>query len=355
MKTSLFSLSVALLSSFAWGAEQNPAGNRKTVIAHRGASGYLPEHTLEAKALAFQMGADYLEQDVVMTKDDKLVVLHGYYLDNTSNVADVYPDRKRKNGRYYSIDFTLAELRKLQMTSEFKTKNGKRVPVYPKRFPLFKSTFRIHTLQEELEFIQGLNFSTGKNIGIYPEIKSPAFFRHEGKDISKAVLEVLKQYGYDSKDDPVYLQCFDAEELQRIHGELLPEMGMDLKLIQLIPERKWKLKDVYHKDGTSSRYDSSWMFTPEGIKKMATYADGISPSIFTLVDPKSKRGHLKISPMVKEAHEAGMIVHPYTFRVERVPPYADSLEEMFDIYFNQVGIDGAFTDFPDRMVDFLRQ
>ncbi len=355
MKKSYAALSIALLSTLACGA-QNPAGNRKVVIAHRGASGYLPEHTLEAKALAFQMGADYLEQDLVMTKDDQLVVVHGYYLDNTSNVADLYPDRKRKDGRYYSIDFTLAELRKLQMTSEFKTKGGKRVPNYPARFPLFKSTFRIHTFQEEIEFIQGLNFSTGKNIGIYPEIKSPAFFRHEGKDISKATLKVLKEYGYDSKDDPVYLQCFDAEELQRIRKELLPELGMDLKLIQLISERKWKTKKVYGKNGSYNRYDNKWMFTREGLEKMATYADGISPSLATLIDPKSKKGQLKISPMVKDAHELGLVVHPYTFRVERVPAYADdNLEEMFGIFFNQVGIDGAFTDFPDRLVNFLKQ
>lgn len=320
------------------------AENPKVVIAHRGASGYLPEHTLEAKALAFQMGADYLEQDLAMTKDDRLVVIHGNRLDTTSNVADLYSDRKREDGHYYTIDFTLAELKKLEMTSEFKTKGGRRIPNYPARFPLFKSTFRIHTFEEEIEFIQGLNFSTGRNIGIYPEIKSPAFFRHEGKDISKATLQALKEYGYTSKASRCYLQCFDAEELQRIHSELLPEIGMDLKLIQLIPDRSW------------SKKTQQWMFTEEGIEKMAAYADGISPSLSTLVDPKSEKGRLKVSFMVKQAHGLGLVVHPYTFRVEQVPAYADGkLEEMFDVFFNQVGIDGAFTDFPDRLVDFLNQ
>ena len=211
----------------------------KIVIAHRGASGYLPEHTLPAKAMAYAQGADYLEQDLVMTKDDQLVVLHDHYLDRVTDVAERFPDRARKDGRFYAIDFTLAEIRSLKFTEGFEIENGKKVQVYSGRFPMGKSDFRIHTFQEEIEFVQGLNHSTGKNIGIYPEIKAPWFHHQEGKDIAAKTLEVLKQYGYTSKKDKVYLQCFDAAELKRIKTELEPKMGMDLNLVQLIAYTDW--------------------------------------------------------------------------------------------------------------------
>ena len=169
---------------------------RPIVIAHRGASGYLPEHTLEAKALAYAMKPDYIEQDVVMSKDDHLIILHDRYLDRVSDVAQKFPHRARKDGRYYAIDFTLAEIKSLQVTEGFTyTKQGKKVMTHPHRFPLGKSSFQVATLAEEIELIQGLNQTLGYNVGLYPEIKAPWFHRHEGKDISLAVLKMLKAYG----------------------------------------------------------------------------------------------------------------------------------------------------------------
>ena len=330
------------------------AGEKKIVIAHRGASGYLPEHSMSAKAMAYAMGVDYIEQDVVMTKDDRLVVLHDRYLDRVTNVAELYSGRARKDGRYYVIDFTLEEIQRLEMTEGFKVKAGKQTAIYPQRFPLWKSSFRVHTFEDEIEMIQGLNHSTGHHIGIYPEIKGPAFSRHEGKDISRAVLKVLKEYGYIGKDDRAYLQCFDAIELERISQELMPEFGMDLKLVQLIPYPSWKSSNqVYEKDGTLAPYDCSWMFESGAMERIAKYADGAGPELGMIVKKNSTKDHLIITDMVKEAHAAGLEIHPYTFRVEKVPEYAANLEEMLDIFFNQVGIDGAFTDFPDRLVDFL--
>ncbi|KAB2431115.1 glycerophosphodiester phosphodiesterase, partial [Enterobacter hormaechei] len=129
--------------------------------------GYLPAHTLPAKAMAYAQGADYLEQDLVMTKDDQLVVLHDHYLDRVTDVAERFPDRAREDGRYYAIDFTLAEIRSLKFTEGFEIENGKKVQVYPGRFPMGKSDFRIHTFEEEIEFVQGLNHSTGKNIWLF--------------------------------------------------------------------------------------------------------------------------------------------------------------------------------------------
>ncbi len=325
------------------------ADDKKIVIAHRGASGYLPEHSLEAKAMAYAMGADYLEQDVVMTKDNRLVVLHDHYLDRVTNVAQVFPKRKRKDGRYYVIDFTLKEIKSLKMTEGFKEKNGKEVQNFPQRFPIWKSVFRVSTLEEELELIQGLNKSTGNNVGIYPEIKSPAFHRSEGKDISRATLTVLKKYGYSSKNDKVYLQCFNPVELRRIHDELFPEFDMEVKLIQLLPKSEYNKKTDY------SEYSATSL--SKTLRGIAEYADGIGPSKSMIVLKGSTRDSMRISDLVKEAHKVGLAVHPYTFRLDHgeIPPYALSFEDMLDLFYYKIGIDGVFTDFTDRAVKFLRR
>lgn len=138
------------------------------VIAHRGASGYLPEHTLEAKAMAHAQGAHYIEQDLVLTKDDVPVVLHDIHIDTVTDVVEKFPTRKRDDGRYYALDFTLAELKTLRATERFNAVTGKQV--YPNRFPKGQGRFEIATLAEELQLIQGLNHSTGRVAGIYPEI-----------------------------------------------------------------------------------------------------------------------------------------------------------------------------------------
>ncbi|EKO3390231.1 glycerophosphodiester phosphodiesterase [Vibrio fluvialis] len=325
------------------------------VIAHRGASGYLPEHTLEAKALAYGMKPDYIEQDVVMTKDDQLVVLHDHYLDRVTDVAERFPGRARADGRYYAIDFTLAEIKSLRVTEGFNIDDkGNKVAGFPDRFPMWKSTFTVPTFAEEIELIQGLNKSLGYDIGIYPEIKAPWFHRHEGKDISKAVLDVLKQYGYDSKEDKVYLQCFDANELKRIHDELLPSMKMDLNLVQLMAYTDWNETMTYQGE-QATPYSYDWMFEPGGMKKVAQYADGIGPWKPMLVDDKSTKDNIIIKPLMGEAKAAGLVVHPYTFRADkgRIAPYAENFDGMLDVFYNQVKVDGLFTDFPDKAVSFL--
>ena len=200
---------------------------QKVVIAHRGASGYLPEHTLASKAMAYAMHPDYLEQDVVLSKDDVPIVIHDIHLDAVTNVAAVYPERLREDGRYYVIDFTFEELKNLQVYERFDIETGK--AVFPARFPLQQSRFGLHSLSEEIEMIQGLNKSTGRNMGIYPEIKEPAFHLKEGKDISKIVLETLAKYGYTSRKDVCILQCFDASELRRIRTELKSELFFDAR------------------------------------------------------------------------------------------------------------------------------
>ena len=309
----------------------------KLVIAHRGASGYLPEHTLAAKAMAYAQGAHFIEQDLVMSKDDQVVVLHDHYLDTVTNVRDVFPGRARADGRYYVVDFTLDELRQLAVSERFQLSDGVKTAVFEQRFPLGKSSFRIATFAEEIELIQGLNQSTGRSVGIYPEIKSPAFHRDEGKDISVAVLGVLKTYGYDERQDRIFLQCFDANELQRIRRELLLAMDMSVPLVQLL--------------GTGPEFRAA--LTPEGMKTVASYADAIGPSMELIVESDSVAGKLKTTELVRVAHDLGLVVHPYTFRRDLLPAYAGDYDELLDIFLDDVGVDGVFTDFPDLTVEYI--
>ncbi|MDY0780551.1 glycerophosphodiester phosphodiesterase [Tenacibaculum sp. IB213877] len=299
------------------------AMNTKVVIAHRGASGYLPEHTMEAKAMAYAMKPDYLEQDLVLSKDDVPIVIHDIYLDDVTDVAEKFPNRKRPDGRFYVIDFTFDELQQLNVTERFDPKTGKQF--YPNRFPKGKGSFKLHSLQQEIELIQGLNKSTGNSIGIYPEIKDPAFHHTNGKDIAKITLNILTEYGYKTKNDKCIFQCFDAKELERVRKEL----NSDLFLVQLIefPEEANHL-DYY-----------------------AKYADGISPWYKQILD-KKENDTWQFTPLVENAHKLGLKVHPYTFRADQLDEFS-SFEEMLQVFLFEADVDGCFTDFPDKAVEFL--
>ena len=301
----------------------NKMNSRKIVIAHRGASAYLPEHTMEAKAMAYAMNPDYIEQDLVLSKDNVPVVIHDIYLDDVTNVTEVFPDKKRKDNRYYVIDFTFDELQQLQVTERFNPKTGKQF--YPTRFPKNKGNFKLHSFEQEIELIQGLNYSTGKNIGIYPEIKNPEFHYENGKDIAKITLDILSDYGYKTKNANCIFQCFDAKELERVRTEL----KSDLFLVQL-------------------------MEFPEETKKLqhfATYADGIGPWYKQIID-KKENGKWLFTSLVSDAHKLGLKVHPYTFRGDQLGEFS-SFNEMLEVLFFEANIDGGFTDFPDKIVEFL--
>lgn len=311
--------------------------NPPIVIAHRGACGYLPEHTLEAKALAYGMGADFLEQDVVATRDDELVVLHDIHLDTVTDVADRFAARARDDGRYYARDFDLAEIKTLNV-HERRNEDGV-TAVFPGRFPTGEGLFSVPTLAEEITMIQGLNKSTGRNIGIYPEIKSPAFHTGEGVDVSRLLLTMLGQFGYTDKSSPVYVQCFDAREVSRLRDDL----NCQLKIVQLIGENDWGESDT----------DYDILKSADGLKELAKTADGIGPWAPQLYTIAEIDGQPVSTGMVSAAHAAGLSVHPYTFRADALLPGFDTFDEMVEWFASVLLIDGLFSDFPDKAIGAL--
>lgn len=285
------------------------------VIAHRGASGYLPEHTLEAKALAHGMGADFLEQDVVACRDGRLIVFHDLHLDQMTDVARRFPGRARADGRSYCIDFSLAELRTLRVT-ERRGKDGAG-PRFPGRFPAESGSFRIHTLEEELELVRGLNRSTGRRTGVYAEIKDPDWHREHGMELGDLLIASLSAFGYRTREDNFFVQCFSPQELRRVRAA----HGPDVPLIQLLEE------------GADVRR--------EPLAAIAGCADGIGPPI-GLAWPD--RG------LVRTAHELGLLVHPYTFRLDSLPAGFTTFNELVSTFTDQLQVDGLFTDFPDLVL-----
>ena len=312
--------------------------DQKMVIAHRGASGYLPEHTLAAKALAHAMGAGYIEQDVVLTGDDVALVLHDIHLDVVTDVAEIYPNRARDDGRYYAIDFALDEIRRLHVHERVDLQT--RRPVYAQRFPLGKSYFHISTLAEEIELVQGLNRSTGRDVGIYPEIKAPAWHRGEGRDLSRIVLDLLEDYGYHDASDEIYVQCFDADELRRLRFDLKTE----LKLVQLLGENDWN----------EAPTDFDRLKTADGIEEISKYAQAIGPWIHHVFESVDAGGKPRVTELVRLAHAQGLAVHTYTLRVDDLPAYAESFEQLLELFLDSANVDGVFTDFPDRVIRHLQ-
>ncbi len=294
------------------------------VIAHRGASGYLPEHTTEGVVLAHAMLADYIEQDVVLSKDGIPVVLHDLTLDDVTNAASVFPDRQRADGHWHVMDFTLDELRTLTVTE-------RRSPSRPwkdkgNRFPLESGGFRISTLAEHLQLIQGLNKTRPNQAGVYVEFKGPAEHRAAGLDLSKAILEVLTQYGYDSADDHIYLQCFDETEVWRLRKDL----KTPLLIIQLLsqPADAGKLKSI------------------------AEVADGIGVPLSHVVTGKNEDGTPQLTELVRNAHANTLQVHVWTFRTDALPDFAGSATEYLEWLTVAAGVDGIFADQPDVVVEW---
>jgi len=317
--------------------------NAPIIIAHRGASGYLPEHTLAAKALAHAMGADFLEQDVVLTKDGTPIVLHDIHLESTTDVEQRFPDRSRDDDRYYAIDFTMEEIRQLRVHERSqRNRAGEKVAVYPSRFPLGPGSCGVPTLAEEIEFISGLDHSRNRRTGLYIELKSPNWHLSQGYNIAEAIMAVLDKTGYAQRKDQVFLQCFDDKALRYLRGTL----KTTLPLIQLIADNSW---------GEDSAVDYDYLRTEKGLLEVASYAEGIGPWIMHIYNGKNTRGEPLLTNLVSDAQASGLKVHPYTFRRDELPKGIADFDELLDIFINQAGINGLFTDFPDAVRTFLRQ
>ena len=318
----------AIMAGSAWGE----GDAEKAIIAHRGAPGYLPEHTLESYAMAYGQGADYLEPDLVLTQDGVPIALHDLTLEATTNVADVFPDRARDNGGYYAIDFALDEIKELDVRERVDPETGERV--YPDRFPEAHGAlvFRVATLKELIALVQGLNQSTGRSAGIYPELKASAWHADEGYDFEAILLETLREHGYESRGDPVIIQSFEPESLVRLR-----ELGCEMRIVQLI--------------GGGASADP--LTSPEGLDEIATYADGIGPSLTRIIDRDG--APVDDNALIQEAHARNLAAHPWTVRADQLPAYADSAEELLERLLFEFGADGVFIDQPDVAAAFLRE
>jgi glycerophosphoryl diester phosphodiesterase len=313
------------------------------VIAHRGASGYLPEHTLAAKALAHAMGADYIEQDVVLSRDGTAIVLHDIYLDATTDVEQKFPGRARSDGRFYAIDFDIDEIRQLRVHERTHVAPPHRgSAVYPARFPVQSGAFQVPTLAEEIELIAGLDHSRGTKTGLYIEFKSPNWHHAQCLDVVGAVMDVLQEKGYADRPEHVFLQCFDDKTL--LH--LAHTIRTPLPLIQLIGENSW---------GEDTEADYEYLRSADGLAYVASYAHGIGPYLKHIYLGKSAAGEARLSDLVSHAHQRGLAVHPYTFRRDELPAGVTSFEELLDIFIHQAGVDGLFTDFPDIVCDYRQR
>jgi len=289
------------------------------IIAHRGASGYRPEHTLEGYRLAIRMGADFIEPDLVSTKDGVLIARHENEIGGTTDVADRFPDRRRTkqiDGRsiagWFTEDFTLAEIRTLRARERL-----------PFRSHAYDGQFQIPTFDEVIALAQAEAKRGGSRVGVYPETKHPTYFRAAGLPLEEKLLESLEAHGWNTRDAPVFIQSFETGNLR----ELRRKTGV--RLIQLAGDAK--------------------MLDDAGLRDIATYATGIGPEKQLLI-PVNPDGTLGApSDIVARAHALGLRVHVWTIRKERefLPGAYDGHVEMEFDQFRRLGVDGVFTDFPD--------
>lgn len=330
------------------------------VIGHRGASALRPEHTLESYQKAIDDGADFIEPDLVSTKDGILVARHENEISGTTNVASLpqFADRKKSkvidntpfNGGWFTEDFTLSELQQL--------KARERIPQYRPENQKYNDLYAIPTLEQIIELADAHYKKTGKIIGLYIETKHPTYFQKQNLAMEDTLLKTLSKYQYTRDIAPVYLQSFEVNNLKYLKSQLdLHKSVKHAQLIQLYDDKSKKPAD-YDDQNVSTTYAD--MATIDGLKAVAKYADGVGPWKETYIF-EDKDTLKKPTSFIKDAHQAGLKVHPYTFRpennflpstlkcstdpakaAERCP--TGSIKEM-QLYF-KAGVDGVFTDDP---------
>ncbi len=301
------------------GVSAAAAPPRPLIIGHRGASGHRPEHTLESYRLAVDMGADFVEPDLVSTKDGVLIARHENEIGSTTDVADRFPDRKRTrtvDGQsitgWFTEDFTLPEIKTLRARERL-----------PFRSHAYDGQFQIPTFDEVIELAQKMGKDRGRPVGVYPETKHPTYFRNSGLPLEEKLLASLDTQGWNRREAPVFIQSFEQGNLRELRKKTT------VRLIQL---------------GSSAK-----MFEGDGLNAIAGYADGIGPEK-RLIVPVNADGSLgPPTDLVERAHKAGLLVHVWTVRVEKefLPAgYHGDVNAEFE-QLRQLGVDGVFTDFPD--------
>jgi len=301
------------------------------IIAHRGACGYLPEHTLPAVELAHTFGADYIEQDVVLTSDGVPIVMHDVTLELTTNVAVLFPERHRDDGLFYAIDFTLEEIKTLNAHERTESDGS---PVFPRRYSGTGLKFKVPTLAEEIETVDRLNAASGKRTGVYIELKRPEFHEQEGVDIYHAVLDILTAFNRLGENAETVIQCFDPETLKRLAHEGIFK-GPLVQLVLTESIANW-------------RGDFEAMHTMSGLKEVAKYAHGIGPDVNLLENMSGDP-----SEMVVAAKKLGLFLHPYTLRADSESIPGVNFEALHKKLFIDLEVDGAFTDFADQTRELL--
>lgn len=313
------------------------------VIGHRGASGYRPEHTLASYELAIEQGADFIEPDLVVTKDGILIARHENEISGTTDVADKFPKRKTKkniDGKdiegWFTEDFTLKEIKTLRAKERLDFRDQS-----------FNGQFPVPTLEEIIELAQKKSKEKGRVIGIYPETKHPTYFKSIGLPFEQRLIGVLKKHGYVEKDSPVFIQSFEISNLKELRSMT------KVNLVQLLDDPTKQPYDQVVK-GSSLTYGD--MATNAGLKDIAGYANGLGPYKRYIVPEGPDKKLLPPTDLVQRAHDVGLLVHPWTFRADKkylAAEYATPEAEF--IQFLKLGVDGYFTDFPDLGVSALNK
>lgn len=321
-------------------------GKRPIIIGHRGASGYRPEHTLAAYELAIALGADFIEPDLVSTKDGVLIARHENEISETTDVTSrgefahrqttKIIDGESKTG-WFTEDFTLGELKTLRAIE--------RIPEMRSHNTAYNGLWEIPTLQEIIDLVKGKSTQINRTIGIYPETKHPTYFKSLGLSLEPLLLATLTANGYQGANAPVFIQSFEVSNLQELSQKT------DLPLVQLLNEHSKPYDFVA--SGDHRTYAD--LAAASGLREIAKYAQAVGVNK-NLVVPKDRAGKL-LSPssLVTDAHAAGLLVHLWTFRNEDsfLPlDFQGNPQGEYELFFN-LGIDGVFSDYPDTAVAVL--
>ncbi|MBD1901914.1 MULTISPECIES: glycerophosphodiester phosphodiesterase family protein [Cyanophyceae] len=360
-------LTTAALAVFPVGeaAAATLTGAPPIVIGHRGASGYRPEHTLAAYELAIEMGADFIEPDLVSTKDGVLIARHENEISGTTDVANRPEFANRKTTKtidgkpvtgWFTEDFTLAEIKTLRAKE--------RIPELRPGSVKFDGLYEIPTLQEVIDLAKKKSAEKGRTIGIYPETKHPTYFDSIGLSLEEPLVKILSENGYTDADDAVFIQSFEVANLKFL------KTLTNLPLVQLFDASTAKPYD-FVVSGDSRTYGD--LITSSGLNAIAQYASGIGPwkRLIIPAETVDKNGDgqpddlngdgvisdadkplLEPTSLISDAHAAGLLVHAYTFRSEDfflAPDYNGNPELEYEQFF-KLGIDGVFSDFPDTAV-----